>query len=109
MISAVKKIDKIIERANNSPGSPLKKMVELVQKERDYGQMQPLRQPAPQSEPNKKSKPKLMVDELPQLNKRERKLISAVYEIIRNNLPDKFADELIKNIQDELQSGAKKK
>lgn len=103
---AVKKIDKIIERANKSPGSPLKKMVDLVQKERGYGQTQSIRQPEPdpQSEPKKKSKPKLMVDELSHLKKSERKLVSLIYEVIRENMSPELSEALIHNIHTEIKA-----
>ena len=98
---AQKTIDRIKDRAEQYPASPLQKMVRLVLKERHSSQTSISYQAeySPQSEPNKKNpEPKYLVNELSALSKSERKLISRVYEVIRENMSPELSDELIKKI-----------
>ena len=101
---AEKKIKRLIERAEQSQSSPLNKMVKLVLRDRNRDQTQFERQPDRPSdiEHKKKPKPKFMVDELSTLKKDERKLVSLIYEIIRENLPPKSNEELIEKIHTAL-------
>ena len=102
--AAEKDLKKSIEQANKSVGSSLQKMTALIQREHGRDQTESDRQEAPafNVDPKKKSKPKLMVDELSQLKKSERKLISTIYEVIRENLPPDQSEALIKIIHREL-------
>ena len=101
---AEKKIKRLIEKADQNPDSPLNKMVTLVLRDRNRDQTQFERQPDRPSdiEHKKKPKPKFMVDELTQLKKSERKLVSTIYEVIRENMSPELSDELIKKIHMEL-------
>lgn len=49
-----------------------------------------------------KKKPKLLVDELSNLNKSERKWVSKIYDVIHKNMIFDEADSLIQRIQEEL-------
>ena len=102
--AAEKDLKKIIGQANNSVGSSLQKMTKLIQREHGREQIESDRQEALDFtvDPKRKSKPKLMVDELTELKKSERKLVSTIYEIIRENLPPDFSEELINKIHREL-------
>ncbi len=99
-----KTILKVVDRAEQNERSPLKKMVRLIQKERDLENDRTFLQAAPESEsdPNKKVRAKLLVDELSNLKKSERKLVSLIYDIIRDNLGADISEALIKNIHAEL-------
>ena len=48
---------------------------------------------------------KILVDTLSSMNKKERKLVSKIYEIIKKNLENEVAEELINKIQEELKNG----
>ncbi len=60
-----------------------------------------------QGEPKKKNKKKYLVDELTSIPNKQKKLISRIYAVIKNNLPPKQSEELIVKIQEELKNGKK--
>ena len=101
-----KTILKIVDRAEQNEQSPLKKMVRLIQQEHDQEPNQPLRQAELESEdePKKKTRAKLLVDELSNLKKSERKLVSLIYDIIRDNMGADISEALIRNIHAELKA-----
>lgn len=96
---AKKTIKRIIDKAQQSPHSPLKKMTALVLKERNWDQTLTIQQSEP---PKKKAKTKYLTDDLTELTKSERKLVSRIFEVIRENLPLDCSETLIKNIHREL-------
>ncbi|MDR2879195.1 MAG: ATP-binding protein [Fusobacteriales bacterium] len=54
-----------------------------------------------------KKKKKYLANELSHLPKEQQKLISHIYDIIKQNLPDKQSEELVAKIQEELKYGKK--
>lgn len=122
---AIKDISRIENKAKNSDVSALSKLVKTVTDERkiDVGKVkEKLEKGAPiieepdnnndegnhkvQHKPldKTKKKPKLLVDELSNLNKNERKLVSKIYDVIHKNMVFDEADSLIQKIQEELKN-----
>lgn len=56
---------------------------------------------------SKKSSSIFLVDELTQLNKKDRKLVSRIYAVIKSNLSPGQSTELIEKIQEDLKNGKK--
>ena len=105
-VDSEKKILKIVDQAEQNDQSPLKKMVRLIQKDRNQENYRPILQVEPEyeDEPKKKTRAKLLVDELSKLKKSERKLVSLIYDIIRDNMGADISEALIRNIHAELKA-----
>lgn len=120
---AIKDIGRIENKSKQTDNSALSKLVKTVKDERKidlYKVKEKLEKGVPIiAEPNAKEdneqpsikhkpldktkkKPKLLVDELSNLNKKERKLVSQIYDVIHKNMVFDEADSLIQIIQEEL-------
>lgn len=99
------KVAGIEKRAAENPKSPLADMVKRIKQDRAE---QAKKQPEPKIQPKKdggkkpKGKPKLLADELNNLDRKERKLVTIVYDVITANLIDEEAKALIEKIQQRL-------
>ena len=124
--TAVKNITRIEERAKNQPNSDLAQMFNAIEKTQKIDFKHVLETPNEdgssaekfkgktnkttlKSEKSKtkskiieSKKPKLMVDELANLTRSERKLVSRIYDVINENLIIDEANSLITKIQEEL-------
>lgn len=110
---SVKTIRKYNNQAHEDQNSAVAKVVSVIDKEHkiavenvnieDIPEVPSGRRKSAGSK-GKSNKPKLLVEELSSLNKKERKLISKIYDIIQNNLPSVDAEALIGNIHKELKS-----
>ncbi len=120
---AIKDINRIVNKSKQADTSALSKIVKTVMDERKIDLekfKEKLKKDTPIIEEsivkdNKektkvehkpldktKKKPKLLVDELSNLNKSERKLVSKIYDVIHKNMIFDEADSLIQRIQEEL-------
>lgn len=100
--NGIKVIEKYKQKAKEDGNSAISKIVDAISKKHkevpkkikhiDIGEIT--------------QKPKnILVDKLSSMNKKERKLVSKIYEIIKKNLENEVAEELINKIQEELKNG----
>lgn len=110
-----KTIQKYQKQAEKDGGEALAKVVDVICNERKIDVENVVIKPVPESSTRKKNKgknnnnkhqkeekPKLLVEELTSYDKKTRKVITTIYDIIHKNLPSDDADALIEKIHEEL-------
>lgn len=106
-------IKRFQDKAEEDESSALAKLVNVVEKAHKIDVENVIIKPVPKSPPqskkkdnhkchNKVEKPKLLIEELTSYDKKTRKVISLIYDIIHKNLPPNDADALVEKIHKEL-------
>lgn len=110
---AVKKLDKFKEKTSSENQTPLSQLVKAIEKDRktnvdeikkkvEVKQKKECDLDTQKDKTNKSEKTKLLVDDLSTYDKKTRKLISRIYDVIQKNIIKEEADALVEKIQEEL-------
>ena len=100
--NGIKVIEKYKQKAKEDGNSAISKIVDAISKK--HKEVPKKIKPIDIGEISHKPK-NILVDKLSSMNKKERKLVSKIYEIIKKNLENEVAEELINKIQEELKNG----
>lgn len=96
-------VEKIKDRLYKNDNDVFKRVAKAIQEKYIYDKEDILQENIEIDEIKKNKNYK--TQELSKLNKREQKLVSKIYQIIKQNLPTEMATELINKIQEELKHG----
>lgn len=110
---AVKKLDKFKEKTSAESQTPLSLLVEAIEHDRktnvdeikkkaESKQKQEANLNNQKENTNKPEKARFLVDDLAAYDKKTRKIISRIYDVIQKNMIKEEADALVEKIQEEL-------
>lgn len=110
---AVKKLEKYNEKISSDSNAPLFQLVKAIECDRNSSvneikskveskESKENNHSKQKEQTSKPEKAKLLVDDLSTYDKKTRKIISRIYEVIQNNMIKEEADALVEKIQEEL-------